>query len=154
MQSINSNPVLLDEVIVSTSADDTNNSHNDDVTRREWADTRLELESISKSHYREDSLPTSSRGSLATFRHAPHNRQFKIPHHASLSFRQYILMPLFFFLALLTVWVAPSTNRIEAFVNPGFSSYPLLVVVGATGSLRGFWNGVIFITIGMKSRNR
>jgi hypothetical protein len=63
-------------------------------------------------------------------------------------------MPVFFFLALLTVWVAPSTNRVASFINPNFSSYPLLVAVGATGSLRGFWNGLIFITLGMKSRRK
>ncbi|KAK0722692.1 hypothetical protein B0T26DRAFT_750060 [Lasiosphaeria miniovina] len=75
------------------------------------------------------------------------------PIKSSLSFRQYILMPLFFFLALLSVWVAPTTNRVAAFANPSFSSYPLLLVVGATGSLRGFWNGIVFVTIGVKSRS-
>jgi len=63
-------------------------------------------------------------------------------------------MPLFFFLALLSVWVAPSTNRLATFVHPGFASYPLLLVVGASGSLRGFWNGLVFLTLGMKSRKR
>jgi hypothetical protein len=38
---------------------------------------------------------------------------------SSLSFRQYILMPLFFFLALLLVWVAPSTNRAWYHICPG-----------------------------------
>lgn len=69
-------------------------------------------------------------------------------------FRQYILMPLFFFLALLSVWVAPSTNRVAAFLDPTFGSYPLLLAVGISGSLRGFWNGLIFVTVGMKSRRR
>lgn len=72
----------------------------------------------------------------------------------SLSFRQYILMPLFFFLALLLVWVAPSTNRVASFVDPTFSSYPLLLTVGVTGSLRGFWNGIVFVVVGMRSWRR
>jgi hypothetical protein len=73
---------------------------------------------------------------------------------SSLSFRQYILMPLFFFLALLLVWVAPSTNRVAAFIDPSFSSYPLMLVVGVTGSLRGFWNGIVFVVVGMRSWKR
>ncbi|KAL2153749.1 hypothetical protein VTH82DRAFT_4904 [Thermothelomyces myriococcoides] len=73
---------------------------------------------------------------------------------SSLSFRQYILMPLFFFLALLLVWVAPSTNRVASFARPGFSSYPLLLIVGFTGSLRGFWNSIVFVVVGMRSWKR
>jgi hypothetical protein len=63
-------------------------------------------------------------------------------------------MPFMFLVVLLVVWVAPTTNRIASFVNPGFSSYPLLVAVGVLGSLRGFWNGVVFLTIGMKGIRR
>jgi hypothetical protein len=63
-------------------------------------------------------------------------------------------MPLFFFLALLLVWVAPSTNRVASFINPSFSSYPLLLMVGITGSLRGFWNGIVFVAVGMRSWKR
>jgi len=70
------------------------------------------------------------------------------------SFRQFILMPLMFFLVLLAIWVAPTINRVSAFINPSYSSYPLLLAVGCTDSLRGFWNGVIFITLGMKERKR
>jgi hypothetical protein len=70
------------------------------------------------------------------------------------SFRQYIFMPLMFFVVLLAVWVAPTTNRISAFIDPSYVSYPLLLAVGATGSLRGFWNGIVFITLGMKERKR
>ncbi len=73
---------------------------------------------------------------------------------SSLSFRQYILMPLFFFLAMLLVWVAPSTNRVATFINPSFFSYPLNLVVGVTGSLRGFWNGIVFVVVGMRSLKR
>lgn len=75
-------------------------------------------------------------------------------HRQSHSFRQYILMPLMIFAAELAVWVAPTTNRIASFIDPSYESYPLLMAVALTGSLRGFWNGVVFVTIGMKSRSR
>ncbi|KFY81327.1 hypothetical protein V500_11535 [Pseudogymnoascus sp. VKM F-4518 (FW-2643)] len=74
------------------------------------------------------------------------------PNRSSLSFRQYVLMPLMIFVVLLAIWVAPTTNRVASLTNPGYLSDPLLLAVGATGSLRGFWNGVVFITIGMKAR--
>lgn len=76
------------------------------------------------------------------------------PNRPPVSFRHYILMPLMFFVVLLAIWVAPTTNRISAFINPSYVSYPLLLAVGSMGSLRGFWNGVVFITIGMKARKR
>jgi len=63
-------------------------------------------------------------------------------------------MPLMIFVVLLFIWVAPSTNRISSFIDPNFESFPLLITVGLTGSLRGFWNGVVFVTIGMKARKR
>lgn len=78
----------------------------------------------------------------------------KYPRRSHVSFRQYILMPMVFFLVLLATWVAPTINRISALVNPNHSSYSLMVAVGAMGSLRGFWNGVVFISIGMKSWRR
>ncbi|PKX89245.1 putative cAMP receptor (Car4) [Aspergillus novofumigatus IBT 16806] len=74
--------------------------------------------------------------------------------HSNVSFRQYILMPMVFFLVLLATWVAPTINRLSALVNPNHVSYPLLLAVGAMGSLRGFWNGVVFITLGMKGWKR
>lgn len=94
-------------------------------------------------------LTTTTKTTKTTKTVAVNNKQ-----RSSLSFRQYILMPLFFFLALLSVWVAPSTNRLATFIHPTFASYPLLLVVGASGSLRGFWNGLVFLTLGMKSRKR
>lgn len=78
----------------------------------------------------------------------------KYPRRSHVSFRQYILMPMVFFLVLMATWVAPTINRISALVNPNHSSYSLMVAVGAMGSLRGFWNGVVFISIGMKSWRR
>jgi len=95
---------------------------------------------------------TSTDGSVLTTKQSL--TRLNPPRRSSLSFRQYILMPLFFFLALLTVWVAPSTNRVATFIDPNFGSFPLLVTVGTTGSLRGFWNGLVFIAVGMKSWKR
>lgn len=71
---------------------------------------------------------------------------------SALSLRQYLLMPVMFFVVLMVIWVAPTTNRVLSFVEPSFVSYPLYVAVGATGSLRGFWNGIVFLAVGMRSR--
>ncbi|KAM7207249.1 hypothetical protein V8F20_002311 [Naviculisporaceae sp. PSN 640] len=94
--------------------------------------------------------------SIATSNYRDQDRAPRTPKRKSSRylFRQYILMPLFFFLALLSVWVAPSTNRVAAFIDPSFGSYPLLLAVGISGSLRGFWNGLVFITVGIKSLRR
>ncbi|KAJ5109429.1 hypothetical protein N7456_006104 [Penicillium angulare] len=70
------------------------------------------------------------------------------------SFKQYILMPSLFFLALLATWVTPTINRVATFIHPDVESYPLLLAVSTLGSLRGFWNGVIFVTMGMKGWKR
>lgn len=90
---------------------------------------------------------TSSSPSPVVFNHKTTRKSY-------VSFRQYILMPMVFFLVLLATWVAPTINRISALVNPNHSSYSLMVAVAAMGSLRGFWNGVVFISIGMKSWRR
>lgn len=75
---------------------------------------------------------------------------------SSLSFRQYIMMPLLFALTLFSVWTPSTVNRIIPLVDPAFStsygSYQLLVVSGVTCSLRGFFNGVVFILVGRGSR--
>lgn len=76
------------------------------------------------------------------------------PTQRRMSFKQYILMPSLFFLALLTTWVAPTINRVSLFIQPSHHSYPLFLAVSALGSLRGFWNGIIFITMGMKGWKR
>lgn len=93
--------------------------------------------------------PSSSSPQAAeiAFDHGPTRR-------APISFRQYILMPLMFFFLLLAIWVAPTVNRVASFINPNFVSFPLYLAVGSMGSLRGFWNGVVFIVIGMKERKR
>ena len=84
-------------------------------------------------------------------RHHAESRRWQASRSA-LSLRQYLLMPVMFFVVLLTIWVAPSTNRVASFVSPGYSSFPLYIAVGATGSLRGFWNGVVFLAVGMRTR--
>ncbi|PMD45810.1 putative cAMP receptor [Hyaloscypha variabilis F] len=76
------------------------------------------------------------------------------PRRPPVSFRKYILMPLMFFFLLLAIWVAPTVNRVASFINPDFVSFPLYLAVGSMGSLRGFWNGVVFMVIGMKERKR
>jgi len=110
-----------------------------DAEEKESGQNSLAKSSISNTHLRvPDRIST----------------QHMTPVRAPVSFRQYILMPLLFFVVMLAVWVAPTTNRISTFVDSNYLSYPLLLAVGATGSLRGFWNGVVFITIGMKERKR
>ncbi|OQE20324.1 hypothetical protein PENSTE_c013G08597 [Penicillium steckii] len=52
---------------------------------------------------------------------------YKLPTQRRMSFKQYILMPSLFFLALLTTWVAPTINRVSAFIHPGYESFPLLL---------------------------
>jgi hypothetical protein len=78
----------------------------------------------------------------------------KSPKQRSVSFKEYILMPSLFFLALLATWVAPTINRVSTFIHPDYQSYSLLLAVSALGSLRGFWNGIIFITVGVKGWRR
>lgn len=76
------------------------------------------------------------------------------PKQRRVSFKQYILMPSLFFLAMLATWVTPTINRVSALIRPNYESYSLLLAVSALGSLRGFWNGIIFITMGMKGWKR
>ncbi|CAG8040531.1 unnamed protein product [Penicillium salamii] len=70
------------------------------------------------------------------------------------SLKKYVIMPSLFFLAMLTTWIAPTINRISEFVHHRHGTFALLVSVSTLGSLRGFWNGVIFVTIGMKGWKR
>lgn len=78
----------------------------------------------------------------------------KLRKQSPISFKHYILMPLIFFIVLLATWVPLTINRVYAFIDPGFESYTLLLFVGALGSLRGFWNGILFIAIGIKGWKR
>ncbi|KAL4863342.1 hypothetical protein BDV12DRAFT_206634 [Aspergillus spectabilis] len=71
---------------------------------------------------------------------------------SAVSLRKFLLMPILFFLALLTTWVTPTINRLYAFRHPGKEPYPLMVGVAALGSLRGFWNGIIFVSLRSKGR--
>jgi hypothetical protein len=136
------NAVSVDAVAMTVEVDAEqpgNISQLHDAEEKGSGQNSLAKSSISNKHLRvPDRIPTRQR----------------TPVRAPVSFRQYILMPLLFFVVMLAVWVAPTTNRISQFVDPNYLSYPLLLAVGATGSLRGFWNGVVFITIGMKERKR
>ena len=76
------------------------------------------------------------------------------PRQSPVSFRQYILMPLMFFLVLLTIWLPPSIYRIRTLMNPNLVSYPLILTCGTVLPLMGFGNAIIFITIGMKGWKR
>ncbi|KAL2807935.1 hypothetical protein BJX63DRAFT_439794 [Aspergillus granulosus] len=75
-----------------------------------------------------------------------------IRQQSTVSLRKFLLMPFLFFLALLTTWVTPTINRIYAFRHPGQEPYPLMVAVAVLGSLRGFWNGIIFVSMRSKAR--
>ncbi|KAM7194820.1 GPCR, family 2-like protein [Rhypophila sp. PSN 637] len=71
---------------------------------------------------------------------------------SSLSFRQYIIMPLLFALTLFSVWVPSTVNRIVPTIDSSFRSYPLLVLAGTSCSMRGFWNAIVFVLVGRGSR--
>ncbi|KAJ5658983.1 hypothetical protein N7507_005434 [Penicillium longicatenatum] len=107
---------------------------------------------LSESHIRSHSSVEQAISPRSPANRAPMNYQSS--QQRRVSFKQYILMPSLFFLALLATWVAPTINRVTTFVNPDSESFPLLLAVSAFGSLRGFWNGVIFITMGMKGWKR
>jgi hypothetical protein len=147
IRAVSSGSVPLDDIVMAASQTSSSSFDNTVVMRGDF-DVHSQPEQVLTSHSADESLISTSKYPI------PNSRRHHLPQRPSLSFRQYILMPLFFFLALLSVWVAPTTNRVASFVNPSFSSYPLLLAVGTTGSLRGFWNGVVFITIGMKSWRR
>lgn len=102
---------------------------------------------ISQSSLERTSTPRQSSRHLSSTNHS-------LPSQRRMSFKQYILMPSLFFLALLTTWLTPTINRVSLFIHPDHHSYPLYLAVSALGSLRGFWNGIIFITMGMKGWKR
>jgi hypothetical protein len=116
---------------------------------------------IAESHGRKESAFASSSKCSTVQISTSHLRPFdsialdhRTPKRSPVSFKQYILMPVMFFVILLIIWLAPTINRISAFINPDYVSYPLLLAVGIMSPLRGFWNGVIFITIGIRGRKR
>ncbi|KAH6634700.1 hypothetical protein B0J18DRAFT_461854 [Chaetomium sp. MPI-SDFR-AT-0129] len=160
MQSISSN--ANHQATASLSANETIERNSYGSTTKPTVDAIQEFDPTSTT----DSARPSTRSNTGS--DEPFSSKYYSSHHptssaasriipsnpSSLSFRQYILMPLFFFIALLLVWVAPSTNRVASFIEPGFSSFPLLLTVGVTGSLRGFWNGIVFVVVGMRSWKR
>lgn len=107
---------------------------------------------------------TSPRATKIYYHFSPTRRP-----SSSLSFRQYIVMPLLFALTLFSVWTPSTVNRILLLgAGEGSSSfragghynynynyyYPLVVVSGVSCSLRGFFNGVVFVLVGRGSRRR
>ncbi|KAL4952079.1 hypothetical protein BDW69DRAFT_195936 [Aspergillus filifer] len=61
-----------------------------------------------------------------------------ITHQSSLSLRRFILMPVLFFLALLTTWVTPTINRIYVFRHPGEDCMGLRLGLRRWGRYGGF----------------
>ncbi|BCS28370.1 putative cAMP receptor (Car4) [Aspergillus puulaauensis] len=99
------------------------------------------------------STASASNGSFVRTQGENDAKSFEIRRHQSgVSLRKFLLMPFLFFLALLTTWVAATINRIYAFRYPGQEPYGLMVSVAALNSLRGFWNGIIFVTMRSKGR--
>lgn len=151
-KSIGNDYITLDTVV---SANNVSSNHfNNTVVMTVEVNVQPEPVHIAKLHDRKET-GFSSLSESTSHLHPPDSIALaRPPHRSPVSFRQYILMPLMFFVVLLAIWVAPTTNRISAFINPGYVSYPLLLAVGSMGSLRGFWNGVVFITLGVKERKR
>jgi len=155
-KSIGSDHITLDTIV---SANNVSFDHfNNAATMTVEVNVQSQPVHIAKLHDRKETgFASLSKCSISTSHLCPSDSIALVhrpPNRSPVSFRQYILMPLMFFVVLLAIWVAPTTNRISAFINPDYVSYPLLLAVGSMGSLRGFWNGVVFITIGMKERKR
>lgn len=100
-----------------------------------------------------DSEPFSINRTTSHKRH-PSSKITLNSKQSPISFRHYLIMPLIFFIILLATWVPLTINRVYAFIHPGQEPYSLLVSVGAMGSLRGFWNGILFVTMGVKGWRR
>ncbi|KAJ6124201.1 hypothetical protein N7471_011518 [Penicillium samsonianum] len=120
--------------------------------------TTVEANSRKKPGFTPESTITSDATEQNTFQRTSPSRKapttYQTPTQRRVSLRQYVIMPSLFFLAMLATWIAPTINRISEFVHHKHGTYSLLLSVSTLGSLRGFWNGVIFITIGMKGWKR
>ncbi|KAJ5931867.1 hypothetical protein N7516_006356 [Penicillium verrucosum] len=120
--------------------------------------TTEEANSQRKPTFTPESTITTDETEQNTSQRPPPSRRstttYQTPKQRRVSLRQYVIMPSLFFLAMLATWIAPTINRISEFVNHKHGTYSLLLSVSTLGSLRGFWNGVIFITIGMKGWKR
>ncbi|KJR83065.1 cAMP receptor (Car4) [Sporothrix schenckii 1099-18] len=120
-------------------------------TAKAWS--RDGTESISPLRPVDDFGSSPDQSGSASFSMSPSLSSHKWQaNRSALSLRQYLLMPVMFFVVLMVIWVAPTTNRLLSFVEPSFVSFPLYIAVGATGSLRGFWNGCVFLAVGLRSR--
>ncbi|KAJ5682239.1 hypothetical protein N7462_005404, partial [Penicillium macrosclerotiorum] len=145
-----------DNIALTSSSTAPNPFDNSDssVTTIVEANGRVKSMPGSNAHITSESsveLPSTHRQVLSVHANTSNSRPTA---QRRVSFKQYILMPSLFFLALLTTWVAPTINRVSLFIRPDHQSYDLLLAVSALGSLRGFWNGAIFITMGMKGWKR
>jgi hypothetical protein len=120
--------------------------------------TTVEANPQRKPAFTPESSTTGDTTEQNTFRRPPTSNtakpDYQTPKQRRVSLRQYVIMPSLFFLAMLATWIAPTINRIAEFVHHKHGTYSLLLSVSTLGSLRGFWNGVIFITIGMKGWKR
>lgn len=128
-----------------------------DQQNNSTADNNVDMTSKSQSLHVAETQDAEqfSINNTPAFRSRPSNSfTVKLPKQSLISFRHYILMPLIFFIVLLATWVPLTINRVYAFIDPGYVSYPLLLSVGTMGSLRGFWNGILFIAIGIKGWKR
>lgn len=97
---------------------------------------------------------TTSHNPTTSHKRHPSSKITLNSKQSPISFRHYLVMPLIFFIILLATWVPLTINRVYAFIHPDQEPYPLLVAVGAMGSLRGFWNGILFVTMGVKGWKR
>jgi hypothetical protein len=137
---------------------DTMGSGMDSISPDHFNDMNVEISNDTLHSPSQDGKPAGSVSLSKSIAEMSASDNYAIEHaprsRSPVSFRQYIFMPLMFLVVLLAIWVAPTTNRILSLINPSFVSYPLLLAVGLTGSLRGFWNGVVFVTLGTKERKR
>ncbi|KAJ5778684.1 hypothetical protein N7520_001930 [Penicillium odoratum] len=94
------------------------------------AEANPPLQNTNKVH-RPESHITSHSSVQQAFTPRPPTNNTPITYQPSnqrrVSFKQYILMPSLFFLALLATWVAPTINRVSTFIHPQFVSFPLLI---------------------------
>lgn len=118
--------------------------------------TTVEPQCPNESHRSADlsEITTHSPRGGSSIPRLPAPVQSRPPRQRRLSFRQYILIPLLFFFALLATWVAPTVYRVYLFGQPDYSSFSLLLAVSALTSLRGLFIAIIFITMGIKARKR
>ncbi|KAF4630333.1 hypothetical protein G7Y89_g7807 [Cudoniella acicularis] len=153
-KSLGNEYVTLDTIVSANNASIKHSTDNNTEAKIVEANVQTEAVHIANLHAieKEISVPSSLKSSShpqpppcdSIASSSDRIRRHSMANSSPVSFRQFVLMPLMFFVVLLAIWVAPTTNRISAFVNPQIVSYPLLLAVGLTGSLRGVleWTGI------------